>query len=186
MNNNKTPNLIYLIPLQIMNNNKTPNLIYLIPLQIMNNNITPNLIYLIPLQIMNNNKTPTTLKKYPEKTPTCRKSMTNFITQCGIEYTSPSAGFEHTTLVVILAPIATTMRSWPRLALMYITYIISVLTKYLLSQTSGSVYDTVTNSIKSSEIFLLNISEILMRRTSQFLYGWWTFYCHQNERCNIN
>ena len=35
------------------------------------------------------------------KPQTCRKSLTNFITQCCIEYTSPWAGFELTTLVVI-------------------------------------------------------------------------------------
>jgi hypothetical protein len=34
---------------------------------------------------------------------TCRKSLTNFITQCCIEYTSPWEGFEVTTLVVINA-----------------------------------------------------------------------------------
>ena len=33
------------------------------------------------------------------KSPTCRKSLTNFITWCCIEYTSPWAGFELTTLV---------------------------------------------------------------------------------------
>ena len=31
----------------------------------------------------------------------CRKSMTNFITQCCIEYASPWTGFQLTTLVVI-------------------------------------------------------------------------------------
>jgi len=31
----------------------------------------------------------------------CHKSLTNFITQCCIEYTSPWVGFELTTLVVI-------------------------------------------------------------------------------------
>ena len=31
----------------------------------------------------------------------CRKSLTNFITLCCIEYTSPQTGFELTTLVVI-------------------------------------------------------------------------------------
>ena len=36
---------------------------------------------------------------YPEKT--CHKSLTNFITWCCIEYTSPWMGFELTTLVVI-------------------------------------------------------------------------------------
>ena len=35
------------------------------------------------------------------KPPTCRKSLLNFITQCCIECTSPWAGFELTTLVVI-------------------------------------------------------------------------------------
>ena len=35
------------------------------------------------------------------KPPICRKSLTNFITKCCIEYTSPWAGFEFTTLVVI-------------------------------------------------------------------------------------
>ena len=35
------------------------------------------------------------------KPPTCRKSLTNFITQCCIEYTSPSVGFELTALVLI-------------------------------------------------------------------------------------
>jgi hypothetical protein len=35
------------------------------------------------------------------KPQTCRKSLTNFITECCIEYTLPSAGFELTTLVVI-------------------------------------------------------------------------------------
>jgi hypothetical protein len=36
------------------------------------------------------------------KPPTCRKSLTNFITSWYIEYTSPSAVFEITTLVVIM------------------------------------------------------------------------------------
>ena len=35
------------------------------------------------------------------KPPICRKSRTNVITYCCIEYTSPSAGFELTNLVVI-------------------------------------------------------------------------------------
>ena len=35
------------------------------------------------------------------KPPTCHKSLTNFITWCCIEYTSPWAGFELTTLVMI-------------------------------------------------------------------------------------
>ena len=35
------------------------------------------------------------------KPPTCRKSLTNFITKCCIKYTSPWAGFELTALVVI-------------------------------------------------------------------------------------
>jgi len=35
------------------------------------------------------------------KTPTCRKSLTNFITHCYIEYMSPWTGFEFTTLVAI-------------------------------------------------------------------------------------
>jgi hypothetical protein len=35
------------------------------------------------------------------KPPTCRKSLTNLITWCCIEYTSPWAGFELTTLVMI-------------------------------------------------------------------------------------
>ena len=35
------------------------------------------------------------------KPPTCRKSLTSFITYCCIEYTSPWAVFELTTLVVI-------------------------------------------------------------------------------------
>jgi hypothetical protein len=35
------------------------------------------------------------------KPPICRKSRTNFITYSCIEYTSPSAGFELTNLVVI-------------------------------------------------------------------------------------
>ena len=33
--------------------------------------------------------------------PTCQKSLTNFITYCSIEYTSPWRGIELTTLVVI-------------------------------------------------------------------------------------
>ena len=37
--------------------------------------------------------------KYPEKTPTCHKLLTNFITQCCIEYIPPL--FELSTLVVI-------------------------------------------------------------------------------------
>jgi hypothetical protein len=36
-----------------------------------------------------------------KKPPTCRKSLTNFIAYCCIEYTSPSARLELTTLVVI-------------------------------------------------------------------------------------
>jgi len=39
---------------------------------------------------------------YREKPPTCRKLSTNFITQCCIEYTLPWAGFELTTLVVMV------------------------------------------------------------------------------------
>ena len=35
------------------------------------------------------------------KPPTCHKSLTNFFTQCCIEYTSPWTGFKFTTLVVI-------------------------------------------------------------------------------------
>ena len=35
------------------------------------------------------------------KPPTCRRSLTNFITSCCIEYTSPLTGFDFTTLVVI-------------------------------------------------------------------------------------
>jgi hypothetical protein len=35
------------------------------------------------------------------KSPTCRKSLTNFITQCCIKYTSPWSGFKLTTLVII-------------------------------------------------------------------------------------
>ena len=35
------------------------------------------------------------------KQPNCRKSLTNFITYCCIEYTSPWTQFELTTLVVI-------------------------------------------------------------------------------------
>ena len=35
------------------------------------------------------------------KPPTSRKSLTNFITSCCIEYTSPRAGLKLTTLVVI-------------------------------------------------------------------------------------
>ena len=35
------------------------------------------------------------------KPPTCRKPLTNFITSCCIEHTSPKAGFEFTSLVVI-------------------------------------------------------------------------------------
>jgi hypothetical protein len=37
----------------------------------------------------------------PEKPPICHKSLTNFITYCCIEYTSPWKGFELTTLAVI-------------------------------------------------------------------------------------
>ena len=37
--------------------------------------------------------------EYPKKTTTCRKSLTKFITYCYIEYTSPWAGFELSTLV---------------------------------------------------------------------------------------
>jgi hypothetical protein len=39
--------------------------------------------------------------EYPEKLPTCRMSLTNLITKCCIEYTSPWAGIERTRLVVI-------------------------------------------------------------------------------------
>jgi hypothetical protein len=35
------------------------------------------------------------------KLPICRKSLTNFITSCCIEYTSPLTGLELTTLVII-------------------------------------------------------------------------------------
>ena len=35
------------------------------------------------------------------KPPTCRKSLTNFITSCCIKYTSPWSGFDLTTLAVI-------------------------------------------------------------------------------------
>ena len=37
-----------------------------------------------------------------KKLPTCRKSPTNFITKCCIEYASPWTGFELTTLVMIV------------------------------------------------------------------------------------
>ena len=40
-------------------------------------------------------------KKSEKKTPTCRKSLTNFITKCCIGYTSPWTGFDLTILVVI-------------------------------------------------------------------------------------
>ena len=36
------------------------------------------------------------------KPPTCRKSLTSFITQGCIEYTSPCAGFELTTTLVVV------------------------------------------------------------------------------------
>jgi hypothetical protein len=36
-----------------------------------------------------------------KKPPACHKLLTNFITECGIEYTSPWAGLELTTLVVL-------------------------------------------------------------------------------------
>jgi hypothetical protein len=39
--------------------------------------------------------------EYLRKSTTFRKSLTNFITYCRIEYTSPWTGFELTTLVVI-------------------------------------------------------------------------------------
>jgi hypothetical protein len=35
------------------------------------------------------------------KPPTCPKSLTNFITQCCIKYTSPWSGFKLTTLLII-------------------------------------------------------------------------------------
>ena len=38
--------------------------------------------------------------EHPEKPPTCRKSLTNFITSCCVEYTSPRTGFELTIFVV--------------------------------------------------------------------------------------
>ena len=42
------------------------------------------------------------LVEYPEKPQSCCKSLTNFLTQCCIKYTSLAwAGFELTTLVVI-------------------------------------------------------------------------------------
>jgi hypothetical protein len=41
------------------------------------------------------------IPEYPEKPPSCRKSLTTFFTQCWIEYTSPWTGFAITTLVVI-------------------------------------------------------------------------------------
>jgi hypothetical protein len=34
--------------------------------------------------------------------PTCRKSLTNYITTCCIEYTSPCGGFELTTPVMVI------------------------------------------------------------------------------------
>ena len=55
-----------------------------------------------------------------KKTLTCRKSLTNIITLCCIEYTSPSAGFELTSLVkqqTLVAQVvvnSTTIRSRPR------------------------------------------------------------------------
>jgi hypothetical protein len=39
--------------------------------------------------------------KYPEKTQTCHRSLTSFITYCCIGYTSPWAGFELTPLMKI-------------------------------------------------------------------------------------
>jgi hypothetical protein len=44
---------------------------------------------------------------------TCCKSLTNFIAQCCIEYTSPWAVFELTTLVMICTDPRTTIRSRP-------------------------------------------------------------------------
>ena len=40
-------------------------------------------------------------QEYPQKTNDLPQSLTNFITYCCIDYTSPIAGFEPTTLVVI-------------------------------------------------------------------------------------
>ena len=45
------------------------------------------------------------------KLPTCSKSLTNFITKCCIEYTSPVVGFELTTLVVIGADCTASCKS---------------------------------------------------------------------------
>jgi hypothetical protein len=44
-------------------------------------------------------------RRTKRKPPTCRMSLTNFITKC-IEYTSPLAAFELTTLVAICSKIS--------------------------------------------------------------------------------
>jgi hypothetical protein len=46
------------------------------------------------------------------KPPTCRKSLTNFITYCCIEYTSPWARFELTALVVIGTDCTGSYKQW--------------------------------------------------------------------------
>ena len=52
--------------------------------------------YIMPFSFINGGNQNTRRKPL-----TCRKSLTNFITKCCIEYTWPWAGFELTTLVVI-------------------------------------------------------------------------------------
>jgi hypothetical protein len=61
-----------------------------------------NLSYATILQCSRgkSHKTSLTIRSIRRKPPTCRKSLTSFITYCCIKYTSPSAGFELRTLVV--------------------------------------------------------------------------------------
>jgi len=58
--------------------------------------LTPLSTYIMAVSFIGREKWSTRRKQ-----PTCCKSLTNFITQCCIEYTSPWARFELKTLLVI-------------------------------------------------------------------------------------
>jgi len=53
------------------------------------------------------------------KQPICRKLLTNFITYCCIEYTSPWRGFELTTLIVFMCYLGGHNNSHKNISLTY-------------------------------------------------------------------
>ena len=98
------------------------------------------------------------------KLPTCRKSLTNFIKLCGVEYTSPCTGLELTMLVVIdtdctgrcksnYHTITTTTLNIKRVCLLLFACIENIHNKYK-SYVYGLLYDTSLKYIVISPIKL--------------------------------